>query len=257
MKGFFSLIQFSPDIARCEAINIGVIVVSEEVGFLKMRLTEDFKRVQKLLPLSSQINDAKYLESMKDAFCDLIERNREALLKKGEFERFVRTRPHEIRLTEPKSIKLDDPENDLNDLFSTLVTVTQRHEKKSSEVLFPDLDRALRMPGFSGKIQFDVTIDLPITGKCFSAPYSYRNGHVNFIKPQRFSDFSMAEQLATEGGILQKKTENRLIVIPDVAIKKPDASQHINELFALFEIQCFNGNDISPLIAQIEREAHI
>jgi hypothetical protein len=41
LKVFFSIIQFSPDPARNEAINIGILLAVPELNFLELKITEN------------------------------------------------------------------------------------------------------------------------------------------------------------------------------------------------------------------------
>lgn len=43
--GYYSLIQFSPDIKRCEGINCGIAIIVPELKYLDIKLTDDFQRV--------------------------------------------------------------------------------------------------------------------------------------------------------------------------------------------------------------------
>ena len=46
--GYYSLVQFCPDVARLEAVNVGVLVFCPQSGFLEIKLTEDDDRVAKM-----------------------------------------------------------------------------------------------------------------------------------------------------------------------------------------------------------------
>jgi hypothetical protein len=49
LKGFFSIIQFSPDPARNEAINIGILLAVPELNFLDLKITENLTRVKSVM----------------------------------------------------------------------------------------------------------------------------------------------------------------------------------------------------------------
>jgi hypothetical protein len=46
MKGYYSLIQFCPDLSRLEAINIGVLIYCPEAGRLEFLLTHSNERIR-------------------------------------------------------------------------------------------------------------------------------------------------------------------------------------------------------------------
>ena len=255
-KGYFSIIQFSPDIARCEAINIGIILFSEELDFFEIKTTENLTRAKSLIFPSSKIKSMEFLKTAKLSFCELVKRQKNELIKLPEFEKFVKTRAHEIRLTSPKSIRISDPEKELQELFSTMVIDLPKNMEKSDKIIFPELDRQLRMPNIANKIKFEYTINLPITDQTFTAPYAYLNGCTNFIKPQRIINFNSAERLAAQGEIIQKKKLGKLIVIPKVDMNETNATDRICDLFNIFEIQYYKIDQIDKLIQKIETEAH-
>jgi hypothetical protein len=49
LKVFFSIIQFSPDPARNEAINIGILLAVPELNFLDLKITENLTRVKSVM----------------------------------------------------------------------------------------------------------------------------------------------------------------------------------------------------------------
>ncbi len=62
-KGYYSIVQYCPDLARGEATNIGVVLLVPERGFLRSRMVRDNARVRHMFGTSGdalrQLNDFK------------------------------------------------------------------------------------------------------------------------------------------------------------------------------------------------------
>lgn len=253
-KGFFSIIQFSPDPARNEAINIGILLAIPELNFLEVKITENLTRVKSVLVTK---NGSDFIRTAISAFSDIVIRWKDKLLNTGELEKFIKTRAHEVRLTPLRNIKIENPGNDLEILFKQLVPVTEQKYKPTEKLPFPALDTLLRSPRFSEKMNYDVSLTLPITGKQFKAPYSYVNGRTNYIKPEIIKSFDTAEKLAAEGEILNHKLGCQLIVVPKILMDVKDASRNICELFEITNVQCYTEDNMDDLLSKIEKEAHV
>ena len=62
-KGYYSIIQYCPDLSRLEAANIGVLLFYPERQFLEARMERGHGRVQKLF--GSEGHDWSRIESFK------------------------------------------------------------------------------------------------------------------------------------------------------------------------------------------------
>jgi hypothetical protein len=253
-KGYFSILQFSPDLAHNEAINIGILLSVPELQYLNLKVTESFSRVTKI---SQKNADNSFIKTTVKTFIDMIVRQKEKLLATDELDHFIKTRAHEIRLTSLRTIKVNNPELELTELFTQLVPVLELHKKEKSKVIFPEFDKMLRSQEFVSKIEFDQSIPMPITGKEFFAEYSYVNGRKNLIKTVKIHDFTLVEQLGAESKILDKKLNNKLIIVSDVEMKEKNAAEKVRETFQFFDVECYQNDTIDQLLEKIEREAHV
>lgn len=163
-KGYFSILQFSPDPAHNEAINIGILLSVPELGYLNLKITDSFSRVSKISP---QKADDEFIKTAVKTFREMLLRQKEKLFATDELERFIKTRAHEIRLTPLRTLKVNDPEVELAELFAQLVPVLEVHTTNKSKVVFPEFDKRLRSQEFASKIELDQSVTMPITGKDF------------------------------------------------------------------------------------------
>lgn len=252
-KGYFSIIQFSPDPAHTEAINIGILLSVPELSFLDTKVTDNFSRVKNVL-LNKQ-NDEFMLTAI-NSFVETIKDDLSRYNSKDELEHLIFTRAHEIQLTELRTIKTDDPQKDLDEIFEQLIPVQQKAQKQKQNILFPDFDRLLRTDEFVNRIEFNKEIKLPILDTRFVAPYAYVNGRTNLIKPVAITGFDIAEKLAYEGVVINEKCDAQLIVMPEVKMTNKNASQKICDLFSLTKVDCYLKADLEKLLSKIRKEAH-
>ena len=116
-KGFYSLIQFCPDIARQEFRNIGLIVFRAEPRFVEVRLSE------KLAIGSSTVEDTHpdLLWATRRAFANRLEQEAQTFSSVEDLVNFRASGTNPLRLTPPREIMLHDPVRDAQDLFEELL----------------------------------------------------------------------------------------------------------------------------------------
>ena len=64
-KGYYSLVQYCPDLSRMEAANIGVLLFSPDRQFLQAKMTSDNSRIRQFF--GSESNDWQRINSFKRA----------------------------------------------------------------------------------------------------------------------------------------------------------------------------------------------
>lgn len=121
-KGYYSILQYVPDPERAEGVNIGLILFCPEKGFLKIQTTASNDRVRKLLgkQRASTANLSR-LDAFKTAFAERVGLEAGRMQSREDFQAFVNTRANQLRLTDPRPVKVTDPEAELSKLFSLLV----------------------------------------------------------------------------------------------------------------------------------------
>lgn len=253
LKGFFSIIQYSPDPAHSEAINIGILLTVPELNYLDVKITTNYTRIKNVLVGKQHLD---FLKTTLQTFEQTITSLKNKLLATSELDKFIKTRAHEVRLTSLRDIKVHDPAGTLNKLFEQLVPVIEQKKQEVETIPFPLIDSILRSPKFSMIMKYDVTVTLPLSGRKFNAPYSYVNGRTNLIKPQTIKSFDSAEKLAAEGEIIKHKLDSQLIVIPRITMPEPDAVKNICEFFSIMNVPCYTEDTIDALYEKIEHEAH-
>ena len=132
-RGYFSLIQYCPDLSRLEAANIGVVLFCPERRFLAAKAAAGKDRIARFFGRESF--DADRLNVAKRAFENSLRNQTDGLRTLEDFQRFIDTRGNDLVLTPPRSVKVTDPERDLAQLFSELVGGRARHQ--GQQPMFP------------------------------------------------------------------------------------------------------------------------
>ena len=163
-----------------------------------------------------------------------------------DFQRFAQTRANVLKLTAPRPIKVVEPAEEIVRLFEELVGGLPA--RQGSPPTLPALDDLFHRLEQSGRARLNLDVTVPIVGRHLYVPYAYRNGAVNLVKPQLFSEsedraIGTAMRLAIEGDLLQKhgadaEGAKRLIIVSSF---KPDG----------------NGQEIKGRVADILREYDI
>jgi len=257
-KGYFSILQFCPDRARLEAANVGVVLFVPELSFLKARMTGNSDRPRRFF---GQRNvNSQWLRTTKEAISHRLEREAAYLRTPKDFQKFVDTRANQLLLSKPRPVRVGNPEQELERLFSDLVS--KRRKPSKARNVIPELERAFSGPKFRGRVRKH-TVTVPVLDRELRVPYAYMNGSVNLIRPQEFkedNDFvARASVLATESNFLKKATAPiKLIVVPDVhatVSKKDDMHRALREIFAASEVRPVWEGERSSFIEEVDRDA--
>jgi len=118
-KGYYSIIQFCPDISRQEAANIGVLLFCPELGFIRARTSESNERIYRFFGKESC--DAARIEQMKGLVEKRLIVEADSFRSREDLEKFIATRANDLQLTPLRSVLLDNPEEELDRLFDLLV----------------------------------------------------------------------------------------------------------------------------------------
>jgi hypothetical protein len=257
-KGYYSIIQYCPDFSRHEMVNVGVILLVPEKHFVAARTSGTNSRARKVFGQGSF--DPARLNFAKSSIEKRLQIDKDRLIKLEEFERFADARGNDLVITKPRPVRLAEPEQELDHLFSELV---KHREGRKKQPVFPLLDKALRDLRFEKRIEYNKHVDVPIVGRKLQIPYAFRNGTYNLLKPQLFTHDAMlvGMQLAVEGDLVQSCSGNgvdrKLIVIPKIegASRPQKARQALAGLFQRYGIRTVWEDEFENFTTEVDREA--
>jgi len=117
-RGYYSIIQYCPDLSRMEAANIGVVLFCPEPCFLGTRTSPDDQRIRRFF--GAEGVDWDHVEFAKQAILSRLSDPAEFRTIR-DLEHFAATRANEIQMTAPRPCKVFEPEAELDQLYEQLV----------------------------------------------------------------------------------------------------------------------------------------
>src|SRR5262245_44127945 len=156
-RGYYSILQFVPDLERVEGANIGVILFCPEKRFLRVQTSTSNDRVRRFFGQDETTDlDLDRLNTFKAAFEERIKTESETIQTPEQFYQFVKSRANQLILTEPRPIKVFDPEPQLANLFETLVGGRRRRLARlalsTREEMVQGLNDLLTRKGIAEKV---------------------------------------------------------------------------------------------------------
>jgi len=262
-RGYYSLIQYCPDLSRAEAANVGVLLFVPERHVLEPRMARSNHRVRRFFGPDVDL-DVQRLNAAKQSMVKRIAAEGESITTVDELRHFIATRGNELLLTDPRPVKVFDPVEDLEHLFAELVGGHSRREAGSRSPVVRRLDDALRRSDLSPRIRFNEEIQVPVVQERLIVPYMYQNGTTNLVIPHRFEGaraLRNAESLACKGDLIQgQKTDEcrrNMIVVPTFGVEpKHSRRDDICSLFEHYHIRLVREDEVDRFVEEIDREAH-
>lgn len=263
-RGYYSLIQFCPDPSRAEVVNVGVLLFCPEARYIAARTARGKARAEKLVGKSGV--DSASLNAAKQAIEHRLEVDREGFQTIEDLRRFVDTRANVLKLTDPRPVKVFDPQDDLRKLFEELVGGSAR--RKPATVFPPELHEVFHRLEHEGRARLNWNVEIPVVRRDLKIPYAYRNGVWNLVRPRLFSNdegpaIGHAQQLAVDGDLLRRhgadqEGEKRLVVLTafEPGDSAADLENRIADLFKVYEVTTVRQHDLPEFLKQVEQQAH-
>lgn len=264
MKGYYSLIQYCPDLSRAEAANVGVLLFCPIAGFIQAKTSAGNDRVRRFFKEYSI--DLERLNAVKESVEGRLRSYAKDFKSLEDLEKFIATRANEILITPPRPIKVANPEDELQALFSELVGGRQ-HRKRMDDTVTSELNRVFREPRFRDRIEFSKRILLPVVEREIEVPIAYRNGTLNLVQTATLSTIaSRATNTALQFGGEARLVQNHpidgqkasLIVVYGFGHARPDddTAARVKNLFKDFDIRGIPQGEIEAFADDVSREAH-
>jgi hypothetical protein len=190
--------------------------------------------------------DKAALNTAKRAIERRLEVDRDSFQNLDDLQRFVATRANALKLTDPRPVKVFDPQQDLDSLFDELVGGRARSQARRP--VAPELDSVFRRLTDQGRARLDWELNVPVVGRTLRVPYAYRNGAWNLVKPQRFSSsessaINTAMRLALEGDLLQRHSNDeegaKQLIVISLFPEEPETHSLTNRVSELLGVHSF------------------
>ena len=211
------------------------------------------------------------LNAAKKAIEKRLEVEREQFKTLDDLQRFIDTRANQIVITQPRSMRVEDPESDLAELFNELVGEEAKPGiEPSVSPTLPVLDETFKRLLPTNLVQIDPpAFEVPVLRQEITVKYTYQNAAMNLVRPEVFSiDESKASKtallLAAEGNLIEKHCnepgkEARLIVVSASADDKhaDRFEARVAPLFEEYQVRFVRRSEVDEFAQKIEREVRV
>jgi hypothetical protein len=265
--GYYSVVQYCPDRSRAEAANVGVLLFSPQHRFLKVRTADGNQRLRRFF--GKQVGNLAEINLLKELLEDRIASESEEIRDLASLQRFVGLMANELRLTDPRPVRVEEPEADLDQLFADLVggRVLQDppQEPKVASALREEIERRNLFP----RVRENLRVRVPVIGEEIEVQFAFQNGRLNLIQAKEFAQNRSSDVLreafktAAEGHLLFKQAatpENgagmQLVIVADFRRRAAQESERVSDLLRQHDVQVFSMAEITRLGELIERTAH-
>ncbi len=116
--GFYSVIQFCPDAARQEAVNVGVVLFDTHTGYVGVKFTPTVERIRKFF---GNVIDTAQLKVLGESVQQMFEREKQLLASADSFRALGERQANELRFTPPRKIAFGHPQTVLEAIYQRLV----------------------------------------------------------------------------------------------------------------------------------------
>ena len=260
-KGYFSLVQYCPDFARQEAVNVGVLLLCPEQNFIKVRMATANNRVRALF--GDEADDYRDLNSMKHSLETRVRVAADDLKTLDALQTFVQTRANRIILTNPKPIRIGNAGDDLKALYEELVTEPKKSaSQQGAKPLRQRLDEVLAAESLKPLLRKKLSISVPKLNETLEVQYAYQNGRLQLIQAVEFTQKSGAKQtthacrLAVEGrSIYQHRDVDygdlQLNIVGDFRDDDKDGPDKLRDILSDYSVRLYTQHQLDDLTREI------
>lgn len=260
--GYYSLIQYCPDPSRLESANVGVLLFVPSRQYLKALTARDNRRIQQFF--GREGHDWLRINSFKRGVEERLEAQHQHLRTVEDLTAFIAKSANSLRITDPRPMRVTDPDKDLKQLFAELVGGLHRGEKQQSFNSL--LQRRLWGAGLKERVRTDIKVRVPSFEREVTIPYGYQNGRFQLIQPARFeaedSDRAIptACRYAVEGRSLYEHPDGRLgqmqlVIVGLFPAKKPESRKIVEKILEENKVRLFASTELDKLIEDIRENA--
>lgn len=259
-KGFYSLIQFCPDPARLEAVNVGVLLFCPELDFLSAHTVRDNRRVQHVF--GREDHDWQQLNLLKNGIEERVAREKRKVKTCDQLKEFIDSRANLIRITDPIPMRVTDPQADLNKLFAQLVADEPDAKPAPRKRFQTVIAERLKKARLGRKLCEGIPVDVPYLKKPVSFPFGFQNGRFNLLQPVSFvsedpdDSVRKAFPFAIEGESLfehpnAKYGELKLVVIGEFRSKSDPARKNVRDVLESHNVRMIAVDQLDNLVQEI------
>jgi hypothetical protein len=258
VTGYYSIIQFCPDLSRLEAANVGVILFCPDLGFLQARLTPDNTRILRFF--GKKAFDWARVNSYKQAIQERLDIEGKDFRGPNDLEEFGLRRGNSIQLTRPRPMTVREPVKDLDRLYEEVVGYRKRPE--STGGFKRQLTERFTRANLGNKLRKDIKLEIPGLKKQIEVPFGYHNGRFSLIQPVSFRSADPTQLIRTasvhaiEGIALYREPhpdlgDLQLVIVGNFRSDKRSTRDQVRWILQQGRVQLFASSEVDDLIADI------
>ena len=260
-KGYYCIIQYCPDLSRLESANIGVLIFCPERSFLKARTSTSNERIRKFF--GTEDYDWSQISSLKKGIEERLATEHSRIRTLEDLQRFVLLRANEVQITEPRPMRVCDPEKDLAELFKELVG-----DRSTAPALKTQIAEKFAEAHLEAKIRQDFKVRVPVLDEDLTIPFGFQNGRFNLIHPASFTAQNPANvrdrtcRFAVQGRSLYKHPDSKLgklqlIIVGQFREQDPDAQPLVEGILSENKVKLIPSQRLDELIRDIQQTGKI
>ncbi|WP_439627472.1 DUF3037 domain-containing protein [Gemmata sp.] len=254
--GYYSLIQYCPDVGRLEAVNIGLILYSADPALARVRTVNGYRRARTVFGRATV--SPRHFERL----CAGVEARFRAAAKSfagvADLKQFIAREANDLLITPPRPVAIESPARTMDELFDKLV------ESKSPPVVRyrgvrGRLEAEFSKPEFEGRIAREIPVQLPLIGSSIKVPFGYQNGKFNLIQTATFRDEGPVSLLNSAGrfkleGKLIHEANQELIVVGEFPRDDHELEGSVRRLIG-DQATLYTADDLEKLFDTIRKNA--
>lgn len=259
-KGYYSLIQYCPDLGRSEAANVGVLLFCPERGFLKALTVRSNARINKFF--GSEGHDWARINSFKKGLEDRLEREGGEIHNVDHLKHFIALRANLLQITSPRPMKVTNPDRELDELYREIIGEPVR--RTSTRSLRKCIGDRITNAGLDNKIRRDIRVTVQVLQREVDIPFGFQNGRFNLIDPVGFEAADPEQSVlrackyAVEGRSLQKHADPelgplQLIIVGKFRANDQESPSRVVRVFEEHGVRLYRMNQLPTLIDEIHR----
>jgi hypothetical protein len=257
-KGYYSIIQYCPDLGRFEAANVGVLLFCPETGFLKAATARSNSRIKRFF--GTEDHDWTRINDFKRGLVNRLDKEHSEIKTVDDLRKFIALRANVMQITSPLPIKVVDAEKQLRELFEEITGESTRTGRTRS--LRSYVGEMLSGPDVSAKVVHDIRVTVSALEKEVEIPFGFQNGRFNLINPVRFGGqnpdqwFATASKYAVEGRSLYEHPDPtlgdlQLVVVGEFLAKDHQTPGRVQRVFEDYGVKLFRIEDLPKLVDEI------
>lgn len=261
MTGYYSIIQYCPDLSRQEAVNVGVILFCPEVPFLDVKTSENVKRIRKVFGADN--GDANQIRMAIAALEGRLKAEREQLTDADALAKFGARQANSVQITVPRRVLVEKPGAELSRLYERLVS--PRKARPAADVKTV-LEAEFSTRIYQTLLRRKVDVVVPEFRRVVTIPYAYQNGRFNLIQPAKFNEDSSTDIIQTAGrfalqGELLYRTPNerlgpvQLVVVGQFPKGRHELADSVRRVFAERQTILYRLEEAKQLFEEIKSHA--